>query len=79
MKYKPKRRAFNEILHSQPVEELINEVVENIMHQLPEGYAGGTEQARTRVRGYIYTHDFEAIYDNYKNHTLLKALLEAEV
>lgn len=67
--------AFEEIRRSPEVECVLQREVDSIAGRVgPGGYAHGVSSGRSRSRGYVVTTDYEAIRDNAKNHTLLRAL-----
>lgn len=67
-------RAFEELRRSPGVEARLQQEVDRVLGQLPDGYEGGVESGATRSRGYVVTGDGDAARDNAENHSLLRAL-----
>lgn len=74
IKIKFNLKAFEDIRRSEPVREEIEKHIDNIYVQLPDGYGEAVEQGHSRLRGAIWTEDYDAIVDNATNHTLLQLL-----
>lgn len=68
--------AFEDIRKMPGIEARIRAEVERVMGYASSsaGYRGGTEDGGDRVRGYVYTHEFEAMLDNARNDTLARGM-----
>lgn len=74
-----KIRAFQEIRRLPKVDAMLQDVVDEIMDGLPEGYIGTVSAGRTRSRGSVVTAEWEAIMDNEANNSLLRELAKVRV
>lgn len=71
--------TFQKIRRSSEVDNMLQDVVDEMLADLPEGYEGGVSAGRTRSRGSIVTAEYEAILDNEQHQSLLRALADARV
>ena len=62
------------LLKSGELQSLLKEEAEQIRSRCGEGYAVDSYVAQTRVVASVYTESFDAMHDNKKNNTLLKAV-----
>lgn len=62
------------LLKSSEMQSLLKEEAEGIRSRCGEGYAVDSYVAQTRVVASVYTDSFEAMHDNKRNNTLLKAV-----
>ena len=70
------RDAFEEIRRLPTVDGMLAHEVDKIAaqcNQLVQGYASVVDDGASRSRGSVYTYSAEAIIDNAKNNTLLRA------
>ncbi|MBO0747279.1 MAG: hypothetical protein J2O47_02945 [Acidimicrobiaceae bacterium] len=66
--------AFEEIRRLPKVDSLLGDATRAVKAGLAAGeYASGVEAGRTRSRGFVVTADAEAIIDNSRNQSLLRA------
>lgn len=70
--------AFEQIRHLPEVQQQIGEMTDGIAAAANQSTGGGytavVEDGGDRVRGAVYTESYEAIRDNARNNTLIKAL-----
>lgn len=68
-------RAFSaEVLNSDFVLEEITRTAEAIQARAGEGYAASSKHGRKRALAMVYTDTPDAMRDNNRNNTLLKAM-----
>lgn len=72
-------KAFQQIRRLPTVDDMLQDVVDDITGQLPDGYEGGVTSGRTRSRGSVVTADMDAILDNHEHQSLLRALSNVRV
>lgn len=68
------RPAFAQIRRLPGVESEIESRVSAVLDRMGDGYEGGTEPGRSRVRGYVVTSSMEAIIAQANDASLLRAL-----
>lgn len=69
--------GFEDVRRADEVVDRIQEEVDRIMSVtggITRGYDGEVSQGPSRPVGRVWTYDFDAIRDNARNHTLLRAL-----
>lgn len=66
--------AVVELLRSQEMENAVREVADGVCSRAGSGYEVTTSQGKDRVVANVSTATREAVRDNYRNNTLIKAL-----
>lgn len=66
--------GFRQIRFSPGVQSAISGLVNGSLARLPEGFEGGVERGRSRVRGYVVAATPEAHRQDAEQHLLLRSL-----
>jgi hypothetical protein len=69
--------GFKKLRKSPEMQALLQEIVDEMLADLGDGYEGDVQEGRTRARGLVATDSFEARRDNATNQALLRALAKA--
>ena len=68
------QKGIRELLKSSELEAVLGEHARKIAGRCGDGYGYDTYQATTRVIASVFTEDPDAMRDNLKNNTILKAM-----
>lgn len=68
------RLGVRDLMQSKEMAEIVDEIGNNAINSLPDGYKKKTEQKGTRVVTTVSADTFRARHDNLKNNSILKAV-----
>ncbi|MEU3599890.1 hypothetical protein ABZ714_14360 [Streptomyces sp. NPDC006798] len=71
-------KGFKEVRTSPEMEAVLQEVVDEMLAELGEGYEGNVQAGSRRSRGGVVTASEEAARENSRDNTLLRALANAK-
>ena len=69
-----KPKGIIELLKSDEITAATREACEKVRDRSGSGYSMNMQEGKKRAVGRVYAYTSEAVRDNYKNNTLLKAL-----
>ena len=67
--------GVGEVLTSAEMQDVMNQYAQAAVGRLPQGYAWRESASNQRAAASVYTETYDAMKDNSKNNSLLKAVM----